>query len=120
LVRRVLAVILAVWEPLSLALFVAPVLATIATRGYATAAFLAARVVVAGIGVAAGLSLWRRDPHARALAAVALVLSTIASAITLTTTWLPTSIIPGDEWFWLVLVVGFNGGWMVYLRWFYR
>ena len=73
---RVLAVILAVWEPLSLALFVAPVITTIATRGAATAAFLLARIVVAGIGIAAGISLWRGDPHARRLAAVALILTT--------------------------------------------
>jgi hypothetical protein len=117
---RLLSVILTVWEPLNLALFVAPALTTIATRGYATAAFLFVRLLVAGIGVAAGLSLWRRDPHARALATVALVLSTAAGAVTFTTTLLPTSIVPGDEWIWLAAVVVFNGGWIAYLRWFYR
>ncbi len=114
---RVLAIILAAWEPLNLALFVAPALATIAARGYATAAFLFARVLVAAIGVAAGLALWRDAPHARSIAATALVLSTAASVITFTTTLLPKNIAPGDEWLWIAAVVAFNGGWIAYLRW---
>ena len=112
---RVLALILAVWEPLNLALFVAPVLATIATRGAATAAFLFARLIVAAVGVAAGMSLWRVDPHARRLAGIALILSTAAAAVTFTTTLLPTSIVPGDRWLYLTAVVAFNGAWLAYL-----
>jgi hypothetical protein len=108
-------VFLAVWEPLNLALFVAPTLATIATRGYATGVFLAVRVFIAAVGVAAGLSLWRGAPHARVLAVAALVLSTLASAITFTTTLLPTNIMPGDEWIWLGLVVLVNVSWIAYL-----
>lgn len=112
---RLLAIILAAWEPLNLAMFVAPRLSTISTAGYATAAFLGVRVLVAAVGVAAGLSLWRREPHARMLAMAALVLSTLASAVTFTTSLLPTNVVPGDEWFWLALVLLFNGGWLVYL-----
>jgi len=112
---RVLAAILAVWEPLNLALFVAPALTTIALRGAATAVFLSARIVVAGFGVAAGISLWRDQPHARGLAAAALILSTIAGAITFTTTLLPTNVVPGDQWLYLAVIVAFNGGWLAYL-----
>lgn len=112
---RVLAVILALWEPLNLALFVAPVLTSIATRGTATAAFLLARIVIAGIGIAAGISLWRNDPHACRLAATALILSTVAAAVTFTTTLLPTNIMPGDEWIYLAGVILFNGAWLAYL-----
>lgn len=112
---RVLAVILAVWEPLNLAMFVAPALTTIGTRGAATAAFLLARIVIAGVGIAAGISLWRDAPHARRLAAVALILSTVAAAITFTTTLLPTNIVPGDQWLYLGVLVLFNGAWLVYL-----
>jgi hypothetical protein len=111
----VLALILAGWEPLNLALFVAPVLASLSTRGAATAAFLFARLIVAAVGVAAGISLWRGDPHARGLAAIALILSTVAAAITFTTTLLPTNIMPGDRWLYLSAVVAFNGSWVVYL-----
>lgn len=112
---RVLALILAVWEPLNLALLVAPVLTTIATRGAPTAAFLFARLIVAAVGIAAGISLWRGDPHARGLAAAALILSTLAAVITVTTTLLPTNIMPGDRWLYLAAVVVFNGGWLAYL-----
>jgi hypothetical protein len=114
-VLRVLAVILAVWEPLNLAVFVAPVLTTVPARGAGTAAFLLARIVVAGIGIAAGLSLWRQAPHGRELAAAALILSTIAAAITFTTSLLPTNIMPGDRWIYLAAVVLFNGAWLAYL-----
>lgn len=112
---RLLAIILVVWEPLNLAFFVAPVLTTIATRGPATAGLLLARIVIAGVGIAAGMSLWRNDPHARRLASAALILSTLAASITFTTTLLPTNIMPGDQWLYLVAVVLFNGGWLVYL-----
>lgn len=112
---RVLAVILAVWEPLNLAVVVAPVLATIATRGSGTAAFLFARVVVAGICIAAGISLWRDAPHARRLATAGLILSTVAAAITFMTTLMPTNIVPGDRWLYLTAIALFNGGWLAYL-----
>lgn len=112
---RLLAIILTVWEPLNLALFVSPILDTIATRGWPTAAFLFARIVIAGVGIAAGISLWRDAPHARRLVAVALILSTIAAAITFTTTLLPTNVIPGDQWLYLGAVVVFNGAWLAYL-----
>jgi hypothetical protein len=112
---RILALLLALWEPLSLAFFVAPALTTISTRGRATAAFLFARVLIAGLGIAAGIALWRDHPHARGLAAAALILSTAASAVTLTTTLLPSSIVPGDQWLYLAAIVVFNFGWLVYL-----
>ncbi len=113
--ERILALLLALWEPLNLALFVAPALTSIARRGVATAVFLFARIVIAGVGIAAGIALWRGQPHARRLAAAALVLSTIASAITLTSSLLPISIMPGDWWPYLAAIIAFNSGWLVYL-----
>lgn len=117
---RVLALVLAVWEPLNVAAFVAPVFPTIAQRGYATAAFIIARMVVAGISVAAGIALWQRQPDAARLAGAALVLSTIAAVITYTTRLLPTSVMPGDAPFWLGGIVCFNGACLVYLARFYN
>jgi hypothetical protein len=110
-----LAVILTVWEPVNLAFFVAPILTTVATRGAATATFLFARILVAGVGIAAGMALWRNDPHARQLAAVALVLSTLAAIVMFTTTLLPTNVMPGDEWLYLAGIIIFNSCWLVYL-----
>ncbi len=117
---RVLAVILAVWEPLNVAAFLAPIFSTIAQRGYATAAFVLARVVVAGVSVAAGIALWRREPDAPKLAAAALVLSTAAAVITYTTRLLPTNVIPGDAPLWIAGIICFNAAWLVYLARFYR
>jgi hypothetical protein len=65
--------------------------------------------------VTAGLSLWRGQPHAARLAAVALILSTIASAVTFQTSLLPTNIMPGDEWIWIGLVALVNGAWLTHL-----
>jgi hypothetical protein len=115
MVLRLLAVILAVWEPLNTAAFVAPVFSTIAQRGSATAAFVAARVVVAGISVAAGIALWQGQPDAPKLAGAALVLSTAAAVVTYTTRLLPTNVMPGDALFWLALIVCFNAVWLGYL-----
>ena len=112
---KLLAVLLVVWEPLNLAVLVSPVLTTMGTRGAATAAFLFARIVVAGVGIAAGISLWRHDPHGRRLAAIALILSTIAAVITFTTTLLPTNVMPGDRWIYLTGVIAFNGCWLAFL-----
>lgn len=106
---------LTVWEPLNLAWVVGPVLPTIVVRDTATALFLFARIVVAAVGIAAGISLWRDAPHARRLAAAALILSTVAAGITFTTSLLPTNVMPGDQWFYVAAVVVFNGGWLVYL-----
>ncbi len=112
---RILAVILAVWEPLNIAAFLAPIFSTIAQRGYATAGFVVVRIVIAGISVAAGIALWQRQPDAARLAAAAIVLSTLAAVVTYTTRLLPSNAMPGDALFWLALIVCFNGGWLVYL-----
>jgi hypothetical protein len=108
-------VILAIWEPLTLATFVAPRLSSIATRGWDAAGLLVARLFVAALGIAAGLALWRGDPGARVLAILALILSTIAAAVTHFTTILPSNLTPGDAPTWMALVVAHNGAWIVYL-----
>lgn len=112
---RVLAVILAVWEPLNVAAFLAPTFSTIAQRGYATAAFVLVRIVIAGISVAAGIALWQRQPDAAKLASAALVLSTLAAAVTYTTRLLPTNVMPGDAPIWLAGIICFNAAWLGYL-----
>jgi chromate transport protein ChrA len=116
---RVLAVILAVWEPLNVAGFLAPVFPTIGQRGYGTAVFAAARIVVAGISVAAGIALWRRQPDAAKLAALALVLSTVAGVVTYTARLLPTNVIPSDVPFRVAAIICFNGAWLAYLIRYY-
>lgn len=113
---RVLSVILAVWEPLTLAAFVAPRLASIAMRGWDAVALLVARLLVAAVGIAAGLALWRDAPGARPLASAALILSTTTAAVTLFTTILPSNLPPGDAPFWLALIAAHNGAWLAFLR----
>jgi hypothetical protein len=110
-----LAVILTVWEPLALALVVAPRLGSIGFYGWPAVALLIARLLVAGLGVAAGIALWRDAPGARRLAGAALVLGMISSAVSLGTSILPSNLPPGDAAFWIALVVAHNSAWLVYL-----
>ena len=118
--RRVLALILAVWEPVTLALFLSPRLLSIGMRGPDAVALLAARVLIGGLGIAAGMALWRNAPPAVPLASAALVLSTLAAALTLGTSILPNNLPPGDAPFWIALIAAHNGAWLIYLRKFLR
>ena len=115
----VLAVILGIWEPLNLALFVAPRLGSIALYGWPAIALVFGRLLVAALGVAAGLALWNDAPGARRLAGAALALGMIASAISLGTSILPSNMPPGDAPFWIAMIVAHNGAWLLYL-WYQR
>ena len=65
--RRLLALVLTVLEPLSLALAASQHLATLVDRGWPSLAFLAFRLGVTGLGLIAGVALWQRRAGARAL-----------------------------------------------------
>jgi hypothetical protein len=111
----VLAIILAGWEPLNLALFLAPRLLSVAVRGWEAVALLVVRLLIAGLGIAAGMALWQQAPQARVLATAALILSTFAAAVTLGTSILPSNLPPGDAPFWMALIALHNGSWLIYL-----
>jgi hypothetical protein len=116
----VLAILLAVWEPLNLALFLAPRLLSVAVRGWEAVTLLVVRLLVAGLGIAAGTALWQKAPQATVLATAALILSTIAAAVTLGTSILPSNLPPGDAPFWIALIAAHNGAWLFYLWRFTR
>ena len=67
-----LCALLCVWEPVNLALAASRNLGELATDSIGQTAFLGFRLLVAASGIAAGVALWNRRPHAVALAQVAL------------------------------------------------
>ena len=73
--RRVLAVVLMLWEPLTLALAASTLLRRITEHGVPAYAVLVLKVFVAGVGIAAGMALWQERPGAIVLARWALTLS---------------------------------------------
>ena len=56
--------ILTIWNPATLALQASSMVWNIGTRSTLSIVFLAARLVITSVGVAAGLALWLRRPGA--------------------------------------------------------
>jgi hypothetical protein len=112
---RLLCRILIVYEPVVLALSLAPVLGSIALRGWLVAAALILRVLVAGLSVAAGLALWHLRPHGVTLARAALVAGGAVGLLFLNTRILPSDRMPGDDLLYSAALVAHHGAWLVYL-----
>ena len=66
--------ILTIWNPATLALQAASIVWNIGTRSTLSLVFLAARLVITSVGVAAGIALWLRRPGAVWLAKLSLML----------------------------------------------
>jgi hypothetical protein len=111
-----LVFILAVSNPASLALHAASTVWSIGTRPALSLAFLAIRLVFAGIGVAAGIALWLRRPGAVSLAKLSLVLFAIETVVRLSNRIDLGSTPPGTRLPLAVFVVLHNVAWYLYLH----
>lgn len=110
--RRALALVLIVVEPLSLAVSSAQHLSTLVERGWLAVAFLWFRLAVTGLGLAAGVALWRRRPAALPLARTALTLALIAAVVALVSPIWPGRPPPGVRGPVLLFVVVWYGAWL--------
>jgi hypothetical protein len=110
-----LAVTILVWQPVNVALTASNMLAALPLRGVPAAAVLLARVLVASLGIAAGLSILARRGGAVALTGAALVLGTTVDLFVLSTSYLPNNLPPGDAPFHMAASVGYHAVWLVYL-----
>lgn len=108
-----LCALLCVWEPVSLALSASRNLGELATDSIGRTAFLVFRLLVAASGIAAGVALWHRRPHAVRLAKVALALAAISGVIRYT--WFPGNTPPGLRLPTALVLVGYNAAWFAYL-----
>jgi hypothetical protein len=110
-----LALLLAVGEPLALAQEVARLLPSLGMRGPAVILLVVARVVITGLAVAAGLAILGRRPHAVGMAKLALVLLAAVSLFSVLTPILPTNRLPGTTGPVTLVIAAYYGAWLVYL-----
>lgn len=109
----VLCLLLCVWEPLSLALAASSGISAISLSQPGRVAFLLLRIMIAGVGVAAGTAIWHGRLHALTLAKIALGLSVVGAVIRLV--WFPSNVPPGLRLPLALLSVAFNAAWYGYL-----
>jgi hypothetical protein len=107
--------VLILWQPLSLGLVASSALNSLSVRGLPLALVLLGRLVVAAVGVAAGLALWYRRPGAVTLARGALVLSAATDIFVYSTPYFPNNRPPGDSTLILAASLVWYGMWLMYL-----
>lgn len=111
---RVLALVLAVLEPASLALTASSGFSSLRDRGWPALLFLLFRLSVTGLGLMAGVALWQRRPGAIAIARAALALALLAVLIAYGTTLWPRRPPPGLAGPILVVQLAWYGGWLAW------
>jgi uncharacterized protein DUF2569 len=111
----VLCALLLVWQPLSLGLIASNVVDSLIVRGLPVALVLLARLLVAGVGIAAGLALAARRESAVALAKASLVLSAAMDVFVYVTPYFPNNRPPGDTSIAIILSIATAAIWLAYL-----
>jgi hypothetical protein len=111
----VLCALLIGWQPINLALSAARVLDALPVRGLPLALLLAARTIVAGFGIAAGIAILRHAGSAVALAKAALIASAALDIVVYTTPYFPNNRVPGDAPLFVAASLAYSGIWLLYL-----
>jgi len=108
--------ILTIWNPANLALQAASTLSNIETRSTVSIVFLAVRLLITSVGVAAGIALSLRRPGSVWLAKLALALFAIEAVARLSTRVDLGSAPPGTRLPLAMFVIAHNAAWFAYLR----
>jgi hypothetical protein len=111
----VLCALLLIWQPLSMGLTMAGLVDKLSLRGPGLGLILLARLLAAGLGIAAGLSLFQVRPSAVTIAKASLVCSAIVDVIVYATPYSPNNRPPGDAAIILVGSLVYYGVWFGYL-----
>jgi hypothetical protein len=111
----VLCALLLVWQPLSLGLTIAGLVDRLQVRGPGLAMILLARLLAAGLGIAAGLSLLQMKPAGVTLARVSLVFSALVDVLVFATPYSPDNRPPGDATMVLAASLIYYMLWFLYL-----
>ena len=93
--RRTVAALLVVVEPLTLALAASAALEWLLSRGAIAVAFLLARLAITGVGMVAGMRLWDERPGGISLARLSYAGQLAATLVAHTTRLWPTTLAPG-------------------------
>jgi hypothetical protein len=88
----------------------------LSVRGLPLVILLVARLLVTGIGVAAGLALAGRRMGAPVLAQAALWLSALVALVTYLTPYFPNNRMPGDTPLYVAGSLIYHAAWILYLR----
>jgi hypothetical protein len=111
----VLAVLLLIWQPLSLATTMSGLVDELSTRGAGLGVVLLVKLLAAGLGIAAGLALFQVKPGAVSLAKASLILSAAVDVLVYVTPWSPRNRPPGDAMIILIASLLYYAAWYVYL-----
>jgi hypothetical protein len=111
-----LVFILTIWNPATLALQAASTVWSTGARPTLSLAFLAARLVITSVGVAAGIALWLRRPGAVLLAKLALLIFAVEAVVRLASRVDLGSAPPGTRLPLAMFIVLHNAAWYLYLQ----
>ena len=111
----VLCVLLLVWQPVSLALTMSALVDQLSIRGTGLGIVLLARLLAAGLGIAAGLSLFQLKPGALTIAKASLLVSALVDILVYATPYSPNNRPPGDATIVLVVSLAYYAIWFAYL-----
>jgi hypothetical protein len=112
---RVLAALLLIWQPFSLATAMSGLVDELAIRGAGLGFILLARLLAAGLGIAAGLSLFQTNPGAVSIAKASLVVSASVDVLVYATPYSPNNRPPGDATIILIASLLYYVAWFAYL-----
>jgi len=113
-VRRIVAALLVVVEPLALALAASAALEWLLSRRAIAVAFLLARLAITGVGMVAGIRLWDERPGGIALARWSYAGQLAASLVAYTTRLWPTTLAPGVAEPAFVFGLAWYAGWLAW------
>jgi len=108
--------ILAVWNPASVALQASSIAWSRDTRSAASLAFLGARLAITAIGIAAAIALWLRRPGGVWLAKLTLILFVMEGVGRLSIRIDLSSAPPGTRLPLAMFLVAHNAAWYLYLQ----
>jgi len=111
----VLCLLLLVWQPITLGLAASNALDALAFRGLPLALLLMIRLLVAALGIGAGLALLARRGAAVAMARIALLASACTDLFVYTTPYFPSNRLPGDTVWYAAWSMAYHAVWLVYL-----
>ena len=112
--RRTVAALLVVVEPLTLALAASAALEWLLSRGAIAVAFLLARLAITGVGMVAGMRLWDERPGGISLARLSYAGQLAATLVAHTTRLWPTTLAPGVAEPAFVFGLAWYAGWLAW------
>jgi hypothetical protein len=110
-----LCLLLMIWQPIVVGLTASSVLDSIAIGGLSIALVLILRLLVAGLGVAAGLALINRRGGAVNLARAVLGISAATDAFVYLTPYFPSNRAPGETPIFVTVSAIYYFVWIAYL-----